>query len=47
MTEKEESPVNATIRLVEDIVEGFDNLPDALIGLLHGKNRRKRMVKVS
>jgi len=34
------------LKVVEDIVEGFENLPDALIGLLHGKNRGKRMVRL-
>ena len=34
------------IKVCEDIVEGFDNLPAALIGLLHGENRGKRMVKI-
>ena len=32
------------LKVIEDIVEGFENLPDALIGLLHGDNRGKRMV---
>jgi hypothetical protein len=35
------------LKVVEDVVEGFENLPEALIGLLHGKNRGKRMVKIS
>jgi hypothetical protein len=35
------------LKVIEDIVEGFENLPDALIGLLHGKNRGKRMVKIA
>jgi len=34
------------LKVIEDIVEGFENLPDALIGLLHGKNWGKRMVKI-
>ncbi len=34
------------LKVVEDVVEGFENLPDALIGLLHGKNRGKRMVRI-
>jgi NADPH-dependent curcumin reductase CurA len=34
------------LKAIEDIVEGFENLPDALIGLLHGKNRGKRMVRI-
>jgi NADPH-dependent curcumin reductase CurA len=33
--------------VIEDIVEGFENLPAALIGLLHGKNRGKQMVRIS
>ncbi len=35
------------LKVIEDVVEGFENLPDALIGLLHGKNRGKRMVRIS
>ena len=31
----------------EDIVEGFENLPKAFIGLFHGENIGKRMVKVA
>jgi NADPH-dependent curcumin reductase CurA len=34
------------LKVIEDIVEGFDNLPSALIGLLHGENRGKRMVRI-
>jgi hypothetical protein len=34
------------LKVIEDIVEGFENLPEALIGLLHGKNRGKRMVRI-
>jgi hypothetical protein len=34
------------LKVIEDIVEGFENLPDALIGLLHGKNRGKRIVEI-
>jgi NADPH-dependent curcumin reductase CurA len=30
----------------EDIVEGFENLPKAFIGLFHGENSGKRIVKV-
>jgi NADPH-dependent curcumin reductase CurA len=30
----------------EDIVDGFENLPKAFIGLFHGENTGKRMVKV-
>jgi NADPH-dependent curcumin reductase CurA len=35
------------IKVVEDIVDGLENAPRALIGLLHGENRGKRMVRVT
>ena len=35
------------IKVVDDIVEGLENAPAALIGLLAGKNRGKRMVRVA
>lgn len=35
------------IHVREDIVDGLENAPQALIGLLHGENIGKRMVKVS
>ena len=35
------------IKVVEDIVEGLENAPGALIGLLAGDNRGKRMVRVA
>ncbi len=35
------------IRVVDDIVDGLENAPAALIGLLAGENRGKRMVQVS
>jgi NADPH-dependent curcumin reductase CurA len=35
------------IKVREDIVEGLENTPQALIGLLNGENLGKRMVKVS
>jgi NADPH-dependent curcumin reductase CurA len=34
------------LKVKEDIVEGLENTPAALIGLLHGDNRGKRMVRV-
>ena len=34
------------IHVLEDIVDGFENVPDALIGLLAGENRGKRIVRV-
>ena len=35
------------IKVYEDVIEGLENAPDALVGLLAGKNVGKRMVKVS
>jgi NADPH-dependent curcumin reductase CurA len=35
------------LKVLEDIVEGLENAPAALVGLLAGENRGKRMVKVS
>jgi NADPH-dependent curcumin reductase CurA len=35
------------IKVEEDVVEGLENTPQALIGLLAGENRGKRMVKVA
>jgi len=34
------------LKVKEDIIDGLENLPNALIGLLHGENRGKRMVRV-
>jgi hypothetical protein len=35
------------LKVVEDVIEGLENTPQALIGLLAGENRGKRMVRVS
>ena len=35
------------IQVREDIIEGLENAPQGLIGLLHGDNIGKRMIKVS
>ncbi|MDF1720049.1 MAG: NADP-dependent oxidoreductase [Minwuia sp.] len=35
------------VKVVEDIVEGLENAPAALVGLLAGANRGKRMVRVA
>ena len=35
------------IKYREDIVEGFENLPKAFIGLFHGENTGKRIVKIT
>lgn len=34
------------LKVQEDVIDGLENLPRALIGLLHGENRGKRMVRV-
>jgi NADPH-dependent curcumin reductase CurA len=34
------------LKVQEDIIEGLENTPAALIGLLNGENRGKRMIKV-
>jgi hypothetical protein len=35
------------LKVHEDVIDGFENLPAALIGLLAGENRGRRMVRVS
>lgn len=35
------------LKAYEDIIDGFENLPDGLVGLLAGGNVGKRMVRVS
>lgn len=35
------------IKVKEDIINGLENAPKALIGLLHGENLGKRMIRVS
>ncbi len=34
------------LKVQEDIIDGLENTPRALIGLLAGENRGKRMVRV-
>jgi NADPH-dependent curcumin reductase CurA len=34
------------LKVQEDIINGLENTPQALVGLLAGENRGKRMVKV-
>ncbi len=36
-----------TLKVHEDVIDGLENSPGALIGLLAGENRGKRMVKVA
>ena len=35
------------LKVQEDVIEGLENTPQALIGLLAGENRGKRMVRVA
>ncbi|MEX0287027.1 MAG: NADP-dependent oxidoreductase [Paracoccaceae bacterium] len=35
------------VKVTEDVVDGLENAPKALIGLLHGDNKGKRMVRVA
>ncbi len=35
------------LKVIENVIEGFENLPAALIGLLHGENRGKQMVRIA
>ena len=35
------------VKVFEDIVEGLENAPQALIGLLNGDNKGKRLVRVA
>ena len=35
------------MKVVEDIIDGLENAPAGLIGLLAGENRGKRMVRVA
>ena len=34
------------LKVQEDIIDGLENTPDALIGLLAGENRGKRMIRL-
>src|ERR1700761_4461540 len=37
---------SGTLKIQEDVIDGLENTPKALIGLLAGENRGKRMIKV-
>ena len=37
---------NKELLVAEDIVDGLENTPSALIGLLNGENKGKRIVKI-
>jgi NADPH-dependent curcumin reductase CurA len=38
---------NGYIKYKEDVIDGFDNAPEAFIGLLNGKNFGKLLIKVA
>jgi NADPH-dependent curcumin reductase CurA len=35
------------LKVVEDVIEGLENAPRGLIGLLAGENRGKRIIRVA
>ena len=35
------------LKVKEDIIDGLENAPAALIGFLHGDNTGKRMIRVA
>jgi hypothetical protein len=39
-------PRSGTLEVREDIIDGLENTPTALIGLLAGESRGKRMIRV-
>jgi NADPH-dependent curcumin reductase CurA len=46
LTQLEAWVQDGKIKVREDVIEGFENLPDALVGLLAGQNIGKRMVRL-
>jgi NADPH-dependent curcumin reductase CurA len=46
LTELQGWVASGQLKVQEDIIDGLENTPGALIGLLNGENRGKRMVKV-
>src|SRR5260221_721362 len=46
LTDLQSSVASGTLKVQEDVIDGLENTPKALIGLLAGENRGKRMVKV-
>jgi NADPH-dependent curcumin reductase CurA len=37
---------SGALKVQEDVIDGLENTPQALIGLLAGDNRGKRMIRV-
>jgi NADPH-dependent curcumin reductase CurA len=46
LTDLQSWVASGQLKVQEDVIEGLENTPQALIGLLAGENRGKRMVKV-
>lgn len=46
LTELQSWVASGKLKVQEDVIDGLENTPQALIGLLAGENRGKRMVKV-
>ena len=46
LAELEDWVESGKLKVQEDVIDGLENLPAALIGLLAGENRSKRMVRV-
>ena len=46
LTELQSWVASGKLKVQEDVIDGLENTPNALIGLLHGENRGKRMVRV-
>ena len=44
LTELQSWVASGKLKVQEDVIDGLENTPNALIGLLHGENRGKRMV---
>jgi NADPH-dependent curcumin reductase CurA len=46
LTELQSWVASGKLKVQEDVIDGIENTPKALIGLLAGENRGKRMVRV-
>ena len=46
LTDLQSWVASGKLKVQEDIIDGLENTPKALIGLLAGENRGKRMIKV-
>jgi NADPH-dependent curcumin reductase CurA len=46
LAELQEWVASGKLKVQEDVIDGLQNTPAALIGLLAGENRGKRMIRV-